>query len=181
MVTFSNSEYSQMRAKMENARAKRNGITPESICTENRENLCVSKWYIQKSQIIVHMRPFPAVRSNKNSWSDSVKKYHNLMNELRNKIWNDIELVKEWLKSGDCELLFIFAIPESYSKKKAQETQGKPFLQKPDIDNLIKSLQDTVFYKSDDSWVYRLLAEKRYALIWETSKIIIKKSKINLQ
>jgi len=43
MTTFSPKEFAEMRERMENYRAKRNGITPESICTENREKLCISK------------------------------------------------------------------------------------------------------------------------------------------
>lgn len=77
------------------------------------------------------------------------------------------------LKSGNYGILFTFAIPNSYSKKKARETQGKPYLQKPDIDNLFKSFADTVFYKADDSWVYKMNAEKIWWAIWEESSIII--------
>lgn len=119
------------------------------------------------------IRPFPAVRSNRNSWSPPVVKYHSLMNDLRKEIWGNIETVKDMLKSGNCYVLFTFAIPKSYSKKKAIETQGKPYLQKPDIDNLFKSLADTVFYKSDDSGVYKMNAEKVWGRIWEESSILI--------
>lgn len=101
------------------------------------------------------------------------------MNELRDEIGNRMEWLRDMLKSSDCEVLFIFAIPESYSNKKAQETQLKPYLQKPDTDNLWKAFTDTCFYKKDDKEVYRICAEKRYGAIGETSKIIvsIKKSK----
>lgn len=119
------------------------------------------------------IRPFPAVRSNRNSWTPSVVKYHSLMNDLRKEVLPYMETVKDMLKSGNYGILFTFAIPNSYSKKKARETQGKPYLQKPDIDNLFKSFVDTVFYKSDDSWVYKMNAKKVWWCIWEESSITI--------
>lgn len=42
---------------------------------------------------------------------------------------------------------FIFAMPDSWSKKKRLAMNGKPMQSTPDNDNLFKAFTDTVFYK----------------------------------
>ena len=39
------------------------------------------------------INPFPAVRSNRNSWSPRTKAYHEKMNELREAIGNSKEAI----------------------------------------------------------------------------------------
>lgn len=45
---------------------------------------------------------------------------------------------------------FIFAVPDSWSKKKKAEMLGKPMQSKPDNDNLFKAFTDTVFYNNKE-------------------------------
>ena len=118
------------------------------------------------------INPFPAVRSNKNSWTDSVKNYHANMNHLRLLV-NSWEYTKEEIMEALIEwnyrLEFIIQIPESWSKKKKLQMKGQPHRQTPDTDNLFKAFTDTVFYnqkKYNDSWVYKLKWNKYWDTEW---------------
>jgi len=53
---------------------------------------------------------------------------------------------------------FYIPMPASWSKKKREAMRGKYHQQKPDIDNLVKSLNDCL--KDDDSSVYYVHAVK---------------------
>jgi hypothetical protein len=63
---------------------------------------------------------------------------------------------------------FILPMPESWSIKKKEETDGLPHQSKPDLDNLIKALGDAVF--SDDAGIWDIHATKRWGF---KGKIII--------
>ncbi|WP_438446850.1 RusA family crossover junction endodeoxyribonuclease [Gorillibacterium sp. sgz5001074] len=61
---------------------------------------------------------------------------------------------------------FYIRIPDSWSKKKREEAEGKPVTVKPDIDNLVKGLFDAangIVWK-DDNQVVRCEAEKLYSM-----------------
>lgn len=45
----------------------------------------------------IPMRPFPAVRSNRNSWNTKTKDYHSKMNALRTHLLPHIQEIKEHL------------------------------------------------------------------------------------
>lgn len=65
---------------------------------------------------------------------------------------------------------FHIPMPESWSKKKKAEMQGKPHQQKPDLDNLIKAVKDSLL--KDDSHVWKYIEEPKK--VWsETGKIIL--------
>jgi Holliday junction resolvase RusA-like endonuclease len=59
---------------------------------------------------------------------------------------------------------FIMPIPESWSGKKKREAIGKPHTKKPDIDNLLKGLFDSVnkIVWIDDNQVYQTTVRKIY-------------------
>tara|TARA_R110000737_G_C14489855_1_gene470036 strand:+ start:127 stop:345 length:219 start_codon:yes stop_codon:yes gene_type:complete len=44
-------------------------------------------------------------------------------------------------------MVFSFELPKSWSKKKKKQMEGQEHKQKPDLDNLIKAVKDTIFYK----------------------------------
>lgn len=50
--------------------------------------------------------------------------------------------------------------PKSYSNKKAMSLEGCPHKQKPDSDNLLKSLLDALF--KEDSGIWKVSGEKRW-------------------
>ena len=58
-------------------------------------------------------------------------------------------------------ICFNMPMPKSWSKKKQQETVGKPHKQKPDVDNLCKALLDAVLV--EDSHIYDIRITKYWA------------------
>ena len=63
------------------------------------------------------------------------------------------------------EITFYMQIPESWSKKKQRETIGKYHISKPDTDNMIKTIKDSlegVFFKND-SQICEIDAKKIYS------------------
>lgn len=66
-------------------------------------------------------------------------------------------------------LIFVIPMPESWSKKKKNEYEGKPHKQTPDLDNLLKSLQDCLCNQDKHIWQINNLGK-----IWgRTGKILI--------
>ena len=49
-------------------------------------------------------------------------------------------------------------MPKSWSKKKKKEMNGKPHQQRPDVDNLMKGLMDSLF--QEDSHIHTIHAKK---------------------
>lgn len=65
-------------------------------------------------------------------------------------------------------ITFVLPMPKSWSQKKRMLMNGEPHQQKPDVDNLCKSLMDAVF--PDDSHVW----DVRVTKVWgHQGKIII--------
>lgn len=56
---------------------------------------------------------------------------------------------------------FYLPMPASWPKKKRELLDGRPHQQKPDIDNLIKSLQDCLC--EEDSYIFEVHASKFWA------------------
>lgn len=73
------------------------------------------------------------------------------------------------LKLGnDYKVEFFISMPEGWSKSKKAEMLGKPHQQKPDLDNLVKALNDCLIPR--DQTVYHIDASKIW---WDEGKIII--------
>lgn len=68
---------------------------------------------------------------------------------------------KNWNLSKDITIYFSIAMPKSWSKKKKKQMNKQPHQQKPDIDNLIKSVLDSL--AEDDSYVYSVKAVKSWS------------------
>ena len=65
---------------------------------------------------------------------------------------------------------FILPMPKSWSKKKQKLMDGKPHLNKPDLDNIIKFVQDSL-KPEGDQMIHTIVANK----IWgEEGKIILR-------
>ncbi len=60
-----------------------------------------------------------------------------------------------------CKITFYIAMPQSWSKKKRDEWNGKPHMNKPDLDNMVKGIFDAVF--SEDAHMWSFTAEKYWA------------------
>ena len=65
-------------------------------------------------------------------------------------------------------MIFIVAMPESWSEKKKKAMDGKPHKQTPDVDNFLKSVLDSLF--KNDSHIYDIRISKFWG---RTGKIII--------
>jgi len=63
-----------------------------------------------------------------------------------------------FISSGTLVMHFFFSFKKSHSKKFIENNLGAPHTQKPDIDNCIKAVLDTLY--ENDSHVYSVLAKK---------------------
>jgi len=63
---------------------------------------------------------------------------------------------------------FLIAMPKSWSKSKKKSLLGEPHKQKPDLDNLIKALNDCLL--EEDKEVWSIEATKSW---WDEGKILI--------
>lgn len=80
---------------------------------------------------------------------------------------DEVRLHKITLPASGYHVIFVLPMPQSWSKKKRAEMDGKPHQQKPDIDNLTKSLLDALF--DDDSHIWDVRTSK----VWGTAGMII--------
>lgn len=72
---------------------------------------------------------------------------------------DELRLKTRWFKlGGNYKIDFRLPMPNSWSKKKKEEMEGKPHTQRPDLDNLIKAVNDALL--EEDSIVYRFEASK---------------------
>lgn len=60
-----------------------------------------------------------------------------------------------------CKITFYIQMPNSWSQRKKNDFNGKPHMNKPDCDNLLKALLDSVF--DDDAHMWSVAVEKRWA------------------
>jgi Holliday junction resolvase RusA-like endonuclease len=80
------------------------------------------------------------------------------------KYWEYKDKLKEFLNLYGPEIddvikvKFGVPIPKSWSKKKKQEMQEKPHQQRPDVDNLVKGVMDSLF--QEDSHIHTIEAQK---------------------
>ncbi len=72
------------------------------------------------------------------------------------------------INESDSHIVFILPMPKSWSKKKREAMDGQPHQQKPDIDNLCKSVLDALH--KDDSHIYNIRLSKFWG---QKGKIII--------
>jgi Holliday junction resolvase RusA-like endonuclease len=68
---------------------------------------------------------------------------------------------KQDFKLGEAyKVYFNIEMPKSWSEKKKKSMDGQPHKQRPDIDNLIKAIQDTLL--EEDSAVFYVVAVKKW-------------------
>lgn len=60
-----------------------------------------------------------------------------------------------------CKITFYIPMPDSWSKRKKNDFDGRPHMNTPDLDNIIKSLLDSVF--DEDAHMWSIAAEKYWA------------------
>ena len=85
---------------------------------------------------------------------------------------DEVRLLGVDLPESGSHVTFILPMPASWSKKKRAELNGRPHQQKPDVDNLTKSLLDALF--EDDAYIW----DVRVSKLWgEVGRIIIEELK----
>ena len=104
---------------------------------------------------VYDITPVPKPRQTKrDKWLNPprpcVARYRAFADEVRA---NKIEIAE----SGT-SIMFVIPMPKSWSNQKKQEMYGDPHRQKPDLDNLIKSLFDSTH--EDDCVIYNITAHK---------------------
>lgn len=106
--------------------------------------------------MIYDITPVPKPRmTQRDKWAKrpSVLRYRAFCDECR--------LKKVDLPSCKCRVIFRLPMPQSWSKKKKKEYDGKPHTQKPDWDNLAKALCDALY--EDDSGIWDIATRKLWA------------------
>jgi len=84
-----------------------------------------------------------------------VQKYRTWSNEIR-----QICLEAKFFPGDQLNLEFHLPMPKSWSKKKKIEMDGKPHQSRPDLDNMVKSLDALV---PEDSGIWDLSAKKYWS------------------
>ena len=114
---------------------------------------------LNKSNISINIQPVAKPRMTRSDrWKKRpvVLKYWQFKDALKEKAEQ-----KNWDLSKDVTIYFSIAMPKSWSKKKKKQMNLQPHQQKPDIDNLIKSVLDSL--AEDDSYVYSVNAKKYWS------------------
>jgi len=91
------------------------------------------------------------------------------------KYWKFVDqckLERVVLPCFNSHVTFIIPMPASFSKKKKDQLNGKPHMQRPDLSNLLKALEDALY--QEDSGIYDIHITKVWGLV---GKIIIEEEK----
>lgn len=91
------------------------------------------------------------------------------------KYWDFVDLCKYYRVEFPCfgsHVTFVLPMPDSWSKKRKKNMDGKPHMNRPDLSNLLKALEDAI-YKEDsviyDVWITKLWG-KDGKIVVETDK-----------
>ena len=118
--------------------------------------------------IQIDFDPFPAVRSNRNSWNKKTTDYHTKMNALRAMLLLHSKEIISAMVEARYSITFVMPMADSWGNKKRIEHDQEYHTQKPDIDNLYKAFLDTLFYKKkvNDCEVPVICASKIWGDKW---------------
>lgn len=89
------------------------------------------------------------VRSDRWNPSPAVVRYRQFRDDLRAQA-----LLLKYTPGDTLSLRFILPMPESWSLKKKREMDGKPHTVKPDLDNLVKAVKDSLLTSDSHVWRY---------------------------
>ena len=108
--------------------------------------------------MIYSITPVPKprqTRSDKWKKRPAVLRYRSFADEIRLRFPQDFDI-------NGSRITFHMPMPKSWSKKKKAEMVGRPHQQRPDIDNLAKSLLDALY--GDDSHIWNISLVKKWAV-----------------
>jgi len=107
--------------------------------------------------VIYDITPIPKPRMTR---SDAWRKRPAVMRYWAFK--EECRLRKVKLTEGDSVITFVLPMPKSWNALKRQTMNGQPHKQTPDLDNLIKALQDAVF--DQDKTIHRVTLSKVWGI-----------------
>jgi Holliday junction resolvase RusA-like endonuclease len=116
--------------------------------------------------VTIKLNPMGKPRmTQRDKWDkrDCVLRYY----EFKDELIRQYEKHKINLNDGVLRVRFVLPFPKSYKIKKRDLLRGKPHQEKPDIDNLVKAVLDSVL--KDDKAVWKCVAEK----VWGDTGLII--------
>lgn len=67
---------------------------------------------------------------------------------------SSLQLLNPKVDWDNLEIDFILPMPASWSDKKKKDYDGKPHLQTPDLDNLVKAFKDALLKQDSQVWKY---------------------------
>lgn len=107
------------------------------------------------SDLVLDIKPFPKPRMTRRDkipkfQSERVRNYFDWCNKISS-LWN-MEYIPVPLS-----ITFIIPMPNSWSKKKKAEHDGKAHLSRPDLDNLIKAFKDALLDEDSHVWKYGMM------------------------
>lgn len=68
---------------------------------------------------------------------------------------DEVRLSKIVIPESGSHIIFVLSMPTSWSEKKRDKMEGEAHQQKPDLDNLIKALLDSLFHNDSYIWDFR--------------------------
>ena len=114
--------------------------------------------------LVWNIEPMGSPRMTRaDAWKDRpvVLRYHKFRDEV-NFAMKKVDV--DWSKFHRLTVVFYIPMAKSWSMKKKVKMAGKPHQQKPDIDNLVKALLDSIFRGGDDCKVWDINAMKLWTM-----------------
>lgn len=115
---------------------------------------------------IYGVEPMGAVRTTQRQKFKDVRaiRYRNYKIYIALKVKQHAQCAEPTTAPCAVNIRFIMPIPDSWAKKKKDAMAGKPHMSKPDIDNMIKGVFDSVngLIWVDDNQVFEVNASKVY-------------------
>lgn len=118
-------------------------------------------------QLKIPVKPMGAVRmTTRGKWvSESAKRYLSYKNQIQWEVKKQLRTNEIITGPIEVDMIFYMPIPQSWSKKKKREAAGTFHTKKPDADNLVKGVFDSLnkLVWKDDNQVCKISAKKIYA------------------
>jgi len=120
-------------------------------------------------EIRIDVPPMGAVRMTKSDTWKTDPNHPNPLKRQRDCVRRYFEFKRRILEASNNSgfildnsiyVIFYLPMPKSWSEKKKKQYLGKPHKSRPDLDNLIKAVMDSL--RKEDGDIYRICAEKRY-------------------
>lgn len=112
-------------------------------------------------RLVLELDPVAAPRqTRRDAWkpTKAVQKYRQFRDMVRAKT----NRTRKHIPWGGLTVTFHVPMPKSWPKYRKAEMEGEPHQQKPDVDNLLKALADSL-WPADDTHLFDVRARKYWA------------------